>query len=193
MGVVPERELETYTLLDIQNSDLCGPDPQNHHCRLSALPPMKSLLRNLSLHATLVLIVLLVPGAVYELVSQSRFRNVELLAFGGAVTYPAYIGLWTRKLRSERARFILFHLLLVLVTAFVAFIVGGNQPSLARIMTPAAVGAATLPVAAIAALRGNRWLAVTSLGSAAISLPVGAILSWVIFVGAALSGMHGGM
>ena len=154
---------------------------------------MKSLLGNLLLHATLVLIVLLVPVAVYELVSQSRFRNVELLAFGGAVTYPAYIGLWARKLRSERARFILFHLLLVLVTAFVALIVGGNQPSLARIMTPAAVGAATLPVASIAALRGNRWLAVTSLGSAAISLPVGAALSLVVFVGTALSGMRGGM
>ncbi|MCO4862499.1 hypothetical protein MKD38_12505 [Cupriavidus sp. WGlv3] len=154
---------------------------------------MKSLLRNLLLHATLVLIVLLIPVAVYELVSQSRFRNVELLAFGGVVTYPAYIGLWIRKLRSERARFILLHLLLVLVSAFVALIVGGNQPSLARIVTPAAVAAATLPVAAIAALRGDRWLAVMSLGSAAISLPVGAILSWVIFVSAALSGMRGGM
>ncbi|SPA42491.1 conserved membrane protein of unknown function [Cupriavidus taiwanensis] len=141
----------------------------------------------------LVLIVLLVPVVVYELVSQSRFRNVELLAFGGAVTYPAYIGLWIRKLRSERARFILFHLLLVLVTAFVALIVGGNQPSLTRIVTPAALGAATLPVAAIAALRGNRWLAVTSMGSAAISLPVGAALSWVIFVSGALSGMRGGI
>jgi len=116
-----------------------------------------------------------------------------MLAFGGAVTYPAYIGLWIRKLRSERARFILFHLLLVLVTAFVALIVGGNQPSLTRIVTPAVVGAAALPVAAIAALRGNRSRAVTSLSSAAISLPVGAILSWIIFVGAALSGMRGGM
>lgn len=154
---------------------------------------MKSLLRSLSLHATLVVLVLLVPLAVYELVSQSRFRNVELLAFSGALAYPAYIGLWIRKMRSGRARFILYHLLLVLVTAFLALIAGGNQPSLIRIVIPALVGAATLPVAAIAALRGNRWLAVTSLGSAALSLPVGAALSWAIFVGAALSGVRGGM
>ncbi|NOV22282.1 hypothetical protein E5S69_01885 [Cupriavidus necator] len=79
------------------------------------------------------------------------------------------------------------------MTAFLALIAGGNQPSLTRMVIPALVGAAALPVAAIAALRGNRRLAVTSLGSAAISLPVGAALSWVIFVGAALWCMRGGM
>ena len=152
---------------------------------------MKGLLRTLSRQATLVLIVLLVPMAVYELVSQSRFRDVELLAFGDAVVYPAYIGLWIRKLRSARARFILYHLLLVLVTAFIALIAGGNQPTMARMVIPALVGAAALPVAAIAGLRGHRWLAITGLGSAAISLPVGAALSWGIFVAAALSGMRG--
>lgn len=148
----------------------------------------------LVLHIPLLLFVTLVPVAVYERVSNSAWRNVPGLDFAGGITYPLYAAFLVSRLKSTRAKFILFHLLLLLTLSWMAFTIGGRSNSaamIAMVILPALVGAMAIPLAITAYLRHKVQLAKTCLFSTLLSLPIGLALSVLALYGIGRSAMSG--
>ena len=137
-------------------------------------------------HAFILFAVIVLPPFVYDAVSSSRFREIEWLHFSGGATYPLYAAYLIAKLKNFRVKFILLHLILVLVVTVVA-VSTGKSASMFVALLPTAASVLPLLGAVASWVRGSRKLAVTCLVSSLLALLVGVPLSGFIVYGMGMS------
>jgi hypothetical protein len=93
-----------------------------------------------------------------------------------------------------RAKFILFHLLLLLTLSWLGFTIGGKSNSAAvisMVVLPPLGGAMAIPLTTTAYIRHKVQLAKTCLFSTLLSLPIGLALSVLALYGIGRSAMSG--
>jgi hypothetical protein len=147
-----------------------------------------------ALHVMLLLVVTLVPVQIYEMVRTSAWHDVPGLDFAGGITYPLYIAYLISRLKSTRAKFILFHLLILLTLAWLGMGISIRSNSIlmmVSLLLPSVIGAMPLPLAVIAYIRRNMHLVRTCLVSTLLSLPIGLALSMLVLYGMGRSSMSG--
>jgi hypothetical protein len=146
-----------------------------------------SILKTLGLHLLALFVVTLAPVIVYNWVDGSDFSHVAGLSFVGALTYPTYLAYWIAQIKSVRIKFVLAYVMgLVVITALVVGF-SARIPADAILFIPAVLGVLPLLLAIIAAsARRSHW-AVTCLIALVPSLPLGMLISALLFYGAGMA------
>jgi hypothetical protein len=145
------------------------------------------ILKTLGLHLLVILAVTVVPVIVYNWVDGSDFRRVEGLAFVGALTYPAYLAYWIAQLKSARIKFVLAYVMSLIVITAMAVGFSARIPADAVLFVPAILGVLPLLLAIIAAIARRSHFAVTCLIALVLSLPLGLLISALLFYGAGMA------
>jgi hypothetical protein len=140
-----------------------------------------------TLHACVVLLVVLLPPIVYDAVSASSHAGIKWLQFSGAITFPLYAAYWIAKLRKPRTRFVLLHLILVLALIFFVALTSNRSTPMLLALLPVIGAAAPLLGTVVSWLRGNSRLAVTCLVSSMLALLIAASSSLLLIYGVAMS------
>jgi hypothetical protein len=157
----------------------------------SIRPRRQSFMATLMLHALILLGVVILPVVVYNVVSASSLRRIQGLEFSGGATYVLYAVYWIAKIPSFRIKFILLHLATLLVVALTtANFSTRSTPAIAAVL-PTIVG--VLPGLGICSswFRRINGIAATCCISILLALPLGAILSFLILYGSAMSSIGG--
>lgn len=149
------------------------------------------IIKRITLHLFLILLVLILPPLVYDYISHTSLSTVPGMLMLGAFSYPAYFSYLVTCLHSARARLILLHLITLLTISFFMLVTSGSSTPLIVVLLPAILGLGTLPVAVIARLCKQKPLAINCLLSSLVSGPIGLALSMLAIYGMGMSAMSG--
>lgn len=150
-----------------------------------------SIIKRITLHVFLILLVLILPPLVYDYISHTTLSRIPGMLMVGGLSYPAYFSYLVMRLHSKRARFIWLHLIALLTISFFSLYASDRSTPLIVALLPAILGLITLPIAAVAKLLKQGPLAINCLLSSLVSGPIGLALSMLAIYGAAMSAMSG--
>ena len=152
------------------------------------------LSRKIVAHPLLILFVVIAPVSVYIWLSQTEYGRAYQLV--GGITYPLYVLYLISKLKNVRAKFILSHIVCILVMFFLAIACIGDMRKTSDLLALSALGIpmliAIIPffLSRFFRMRGDAGLAATCRVSGFVVLPIGIALTLVmLFVGMSSGGL----
>ena len=148
---------------------------------------MSSVVKKISVHIVVLLLVVIAPPLIYDAVSRSSYSEIAGLDMIGGLTYPAYILYWIMRIKNARARFIVCYPVILVTVSALTIAFGERSMPMVVVALPACLGILPLLMAVIAAIKRKAHFAVTCLWAALLALPMGLAMSLLLLYGLGMS------